>query len=407
MQSVVRIHTFKRVKVKGKIESKRVGVGTGVVIDASAGLVITNEHVVAPGQLWVVEPTQEKPMKAKMIGADKATDLALLQADLKNVPAIQFADSAVLEVGDLVFAVGYPFGFDQTVSVGIISGLNRRGFSDSSKEVRVEDFIQTDAAINKGNSGGPLIDSAGKAVGINTFIWSKSGENAGLAFSVPSRIVVAVSRQLRRFGQVRRGALGVTFDTLTPDSAKALGIDVDSGALLTKVHPNSPASQAGLQVGDVITGAGRQRIESASDFLNFLRLVPASEPVSLYVRRGPEVLRVEAVLQPLGGKQGKSKRSATPSVTGSEPSNAFYGATFAARPQVISPGSGASGVSVARVQKGSIAHSRGLKVADVVTHVNRQPIVDMAAFRTVMRTPGTAILTVSRGQSSFLVILSH
>ncbi|WP_089936750.1 trypsin-like peptidase domain-containing protein [Candidatus Entotheonella palauensis] len=407
MRSVVRIHTLKRVKVKGKMQLKRASVGTGVVIDAGAGLVMTNEHVVAPGKVWAVEPTDQKPLPAQLIGADKATDLALLKADLTNIPAIKFADSAVLEVGDLVFAIGYPFGLDQTVSSGIISGLNRRGFADSSKEIRVEDFIQTDAAINSGNSGGPLVNSAGMAVGINTFILSKSGDSTGLGFSVPSRIAVAVARQLRQFGQVRRGVLGVALDTLTPESAKALGVDVDSGALLTQVRPNTPAAQVGLQVGDVITGAGRQLIESATDFLNFIRLVPANEPVRLYVRRGGEALLFEVALRPLGGRQTQSARSSTSPISGHEPSHVFYGATFAARPKVITPGAGASGVSVASVQKGSLAHSRGLRVADVVTHVNRQPIGDLAAFSTAMRAPGTAILTVLRGQSSFLVILSR
>ena len=407
MRSVVQIHTFNRVTVKGKTEYKRAGVGTGVVIDADAGLVLTNWHVVEPGKLWAIDPTAQKLVAAKLVGADEVTDLALLQADLKHVPAIQFADSAVLQVGDLVFAIGYPFGLDQTVSSGIISGLNRRGFSDNSKKIQIEDFIQTDAAINGGNSGGPLINSAGMAVGINTFILSKSGDNTGLGFAVPSRIAVAVAQQLREFGHVRRGTLGVELDTLTPEAAAAVGVNVENGALITEVRPDTPASEVGLKVGDVIIGAGRQRIESGIDFLNFIHLTPANQPVRLYVRRGKDTLLFEVALRPIGGQPSKSTTPSTSSAASAPEPNAFYGATFAARPKVIAPGLDAAGVSVASVEQGSMAYARGLRIADVVTHVNRQPVKDLAAFNTAMQAPGTAILTVLRGKASFLVILSH
>ena len=225
--------------------------GSGVIVDADEGYVLTNHHVVENGEEIVVTLKDRRRFEAELVGSDPGTDIALLRIEPDNLTEIELGSSDSLRVGDFVVAIGNPFGLGQTVTSGIVSALGRSGLNVEG----YEDFIQTDASINPGNSGGALITFDGRLVGINSAIISPGGGNVGIGFAVPIDMASAVMDQLVEFGEVRRGRLGVIIQDFTPDLAKALGADIDRGAIVTKVAPDSPAEAAGLQAGEIAGGS--------------------------------------------------------------------------------------------------------------------------------------------------------
>ena len=275
------------------IERETEAVGSGVIVDAGRGYVLTNSHVVDNANRIEVTTKDNRRFTAKLIGRDTATDVAVLQIPAENLTAVPIGDSDHLQVGDFVLAIGNPFGLGQTVTSGIVSALGRTGLGIEG----YEDFIQTDASINPGNSGGALVDLQGRLVGINTAILAPGGGNIGIGFAVPISIARDAMDQLIHYGQVRRGRIGVAIQDLTPDLARALGTVHTEGALVARVEPGSAAQRAGLRSRDLVVAVNGAPIHNASDLRNRVGLTQVGSEIELTVdRNGTErtvVVRIE------------------------------------------------------------------------------------------------------------------
>ena len=256
--------------------------GSGVIVDAAAGYIVTNHHVVKDASSIKVTLYNRQELEARLIGSDEATDIALLQVESGYLREFPLGDSEALRIGDFVVAVGNPFGLGHSVTSGIVSGLGRTGLGIG----RYEDFIQTDASINPGNSGGALVNLNGELIGINTAILAPGGGNIGIGFSIPINRVQQLTAQLLQFGDVQRGMLGVVSEDLPPAYSSAKNAPTRSGALITDVIPRSPAEKAGLQVGDIVIQIGEEKIDSASDLRNTLGLVRAGTSREIKFWRG-------------------------------------------------------------------------------------------------------------------------
>ncbi|HTV44166.1 MAG TPA: Do family serine endopeptidase [Stellaceae bacterium] len=264
------------------IERETEAVGSGVIVDAAQGYVLTNNHVVENATNIEVTTKDNRRFKARLIGRDPATDIAVLQIPADHLTAVPMGDSDRLRVGDFVLAVGNPFGLGQTVTSGIVSALGRTGLGIEG----YEDFIQTDASINPGNSGGALVDLHGRLIGINTAILAPGGGNIGIGFAVPINMARDVMDQLIRYGHVRRGRIGVAIQDLTPDLARALGTTRTEGALIARVEPDSPAARAGLRSSDLVVAVNGVPIHGAEDLRNRIGLASIGEDVTLTVDHG-------------------------------------------------------------------------------------------------------------------------
>ncbi|HEX5961623.1 MAG TPA: trypsin-like peptidase domain-containing protein, partial [Rhodanobacteraceae bacterium] len=324
--------------------------------------ILTNNHVIAGADDIKVTLTDGKAYKAKVIGADAQTDLAVIQIRAPDLVALPIADSSKLRVGDFVVAIGDPFGLGQSATSGIVSGLQRQDLRRSG----VQNYIQTDASINPGNSGGALVDLAGQLVGINSMIYSPSGASAGLGFAIPSNLAVEVMKQLIAHGRVERGSLGVDVQDLSPRVAAALGIKASSGALITNVLPDSPAAQAGLKPGDLVTAVNGTPVADAQDLRNAQGLAPVGSTLKLAVDRGGKQLVVDAKLTALGGQ-----------VAGASLDARLAGATFSEGSNTA----GVEGVDVTEVAPGSRAARSGLASGDVLVGVNNVATPNLAQLR--------------------------
>jgi Do/DeqQ family serine protease len=282
-------HFFDLPDVKEKKEQSR---GSGVIINARAGYVLTNNHVVEKATEITVTLRDGRKYTAKLIGADPETDIALLKIPAQNLTAIPLANSDRLEVGDFVVAIGNPFGLGQTVTSGIVSALGRTGLGIEG----YEDFIQPDASINPGNSGGALVDLRGKLVGINTAILAPNGNSVGIGFAIPSNMANQVVRHLVKYGEVRRGSLGIHIQELNPQLARAFGVNGKKGGVIAKVQPGSPASKAGLRSSDVIIAINNKPVKSASDIRNRVGLLSIGERVKIKVIRKRRTYNFTAVI---------------------------------------------------------------------------------------------------------------
>ncbi len=284
---------FFDVKPGQPIERETQAVGSGVIVDAARGYVLTNAHVVENATRITVTTKDNRRFRARLIGRDPETDIAVLQIPAEGLSAVPLGDSGQLEVGDFVLAIGNPFGLGQTVTSGIVSALGRSGLGIEG----YEDFIQTDASINPGNSGGALVDLDGRLVGINTAILAPGGGNIGIGFAVPIDMARRVMDQLVRYGQIRRGRIGVAIQDLTPDLARALGTSRSEGAVIAQVQPGSPAQRAGLQARDIVVDLNGMPVHDASELRNRIGLAQIGDAVTLTVdRQGSDrnlVVRVE------------------------------------------------------------------------------------------------------------------
>lgn len=263
------------------LERKTESLGSGVIMDARRGLMVTNNHVIANAEQIAVKLRDGRRLQAELIGTDPETDIAVIKIDAKDLTAVRVADSERLRVGDFVVAIGNPFGLGQTVTSGIISALGRSGLGIEG----YEDFIQTDASINPGNSGGALVNLRGELIGINTAIFSQSGGNVGIGFAIPSNMVNRVIEHLVRHGEVKRGAIGVQLQDLTPELAKAFDVAAQGGAVVVSVVPDSEADRGGLRAGDVVVGVDGKRVRDASDVRNRIGLLRVGETVRFEVLR--------------------------------------------------------------------------------------------------------------------------
>jgi serine protease Do len=348
--------------------------GSGVII-SSDGYVLTNNHVVQNARTIQVKLTDNRTFSGKVIGTDPATDVALVKIQADNLQPITFADSDQAEVGDVVLAVGDPFGIGQTVTEGIISAKNRQGLSDDGNSD--EAFIQTDAAINPGNSGGPLVDTNGRLVGMNTAILSRSGGNQGIGFAVPSNLARWVADSLIKNGKVERGMLGVTIQQLSPELAKAMNIQRTSGAVVADVTPNSPADKAGIKSGDVVVEFDNKPIE---DYNTLKLMVAESAPgksVPIQVDRNGQTLNLNVTLEELSQKNNVAKNE--PNSNGNESQNdALHGVGVQdldrqTREEMNIPAN-VRGAVITQVDPSSPSYEAGLREGDVIQEINHQPV---------------------------------
>jgi Do/DeqQ family serine protease len=266
--------------------------GSGVIFDARQGYIVTNAHVVENATEITVTLQDGRDLKAEVVGSDQPSDVAVLKVPAEGLSQIALGDSSRLEVGDFVVAIGNPFGLQHTVTSGIVSGLSRTGINPDG----YEDFIQTDASINPGNSGGALVNLRGELIGINTEILSRSGGNLGIGFAIPVNMARGVMEQLIKYGSVRRGQLGVSMYTVTPDIAHFLGLASAVGALVSRVVEGSPAEKAGVRVGDVITAVNGQPVKSNSELRNAIGLLRVGDSIDIGLVRDGKPLQVTAVI---------------------------------------------------------------------------------------------------------------
>jgi len=358
--------------------------GSGVIVDAENGYILTNHHVVENADKIQISLINEVSLDAEVIGSDAATDIAVIKVDPENLVELPIGNSDSVEVGDFVIAIGNPFGLGHTVTSGIISALGRTGISSNG----YEDFIQTDASINPGNSGGALVNMNGELIGINSVIISRTGNNVGIGFAVPSEIARSIMRQLLDFGEVRRGLLGVTITTIDEESAKALGAEVDSGALVSNIEPGSAAEEAGLKVDDIIIRVDDKKIDNSRELANAIGLKGSGEDIGIEFVRDGKSRSVTATL----GQQSVSRSA------GTEIHPGLAGAQFA-----TSSVSTAGGVVVTEVETGSPAAQRGLRSGDVVIAVNRRPVQDLRELRAVAQGNRILFLLVRRGDRQLML----
>lgn len=341
--------------------------GSGFIIDPS-GLVVTNNHVIDDADQITVTLNDGTSLPAKVIGRDDKTDLALLKINPRHpLPAAHLGDSDKARIGDWVIAIGNPFGLGSTVTAGIVSARNRN--IDAGP---YDEFLQTDAPINRGNSGGPLFDMNGTVVGINSAIYSPSGGSVGIGFAIPSNLARDILGQLRAFGQVRRGWVGVNIQPVTPDLAEGLGLPGPVGALVGNVTPNGPAAKAGIRTRDVIVGFDGRKIPDARELSRVAASTPIGKTVNVEVLRGRQHLNLRLTVQRLADppKQQKSappKRKTSQLGLGLAPMNA------AVRNQFQVPG-GVSGVVVTDVDPDSAAYEKNMHAGDVIVAVQDQPV---------------------------------
>lgn len=363
-------------------QQERASVGSGVIVDADNGYVLTNSHVVDKASEITVTLKDRREFKAKVLGKDQETDVALLQIDAENLSALTFGDPRSMRVGDYVVAVGNPFGLGQTVTAGIISAVGRSGLNIEG----YEDFIQTDAAINPGNSGGALVNLNGELIGINTAIVGPAGGNVGIGFAVPTTMARAVMDQLVKFGKVTRGRIGVAIQDLTPGIAKSLGIDEGRGALVSQVEKGSPADEAGVKAGDVVTEIDHRPIVSSSELRNSVGTTPLGQSVLLtIVREGSKKdIKVEV------GKAPEKQ-------TAQETTPRLDGATFAAS---------RNGVRVVEVAPEGAAYRLGLRAGDVITTVNRTAVRSPEDLEKALANSSrqTALFVVRDGQELVIIV---
>ncbi|HEX8661085.1 MAG TPA: trypsin-like peptidase domain-containing protein [Brevundimonas sp.] len=365
----------------GENEPKPVSSGSGAIIDAREGIVVTNNHVVEGGRKFTVDMTDGRIFDATLIGTDKATDLAVLKIEpgdrTLGLSQIEVVNSDSLRTGDLAFAVGYPLGLDQTLTMGVISGLGRSGMGD-----RIEDYIQTDAAVNSGNSGGPLLDSRGRLIGINTSILSGGGGgNDGIAFAVPSRILMYVVAQLRESGEVKRGTTGVILGSLNAERSRDFGLGIVRGAVVEDIAPGSSAERGGLRRGDVITRIQNRPVSNAGTVGATVGMAaPGTQVEVVYLRDGREGRTTITVEAP----------SDRPVISGAD-------AVIARGAAVRLAG---DGLQVFSVEGGSVAAAADLQAGDMIRSVDGQAIADLAALAAAIDGSGERILSVTRGEEA-------
>ncbi len=370
------------------------GAGSGVIVDAADGLVVTNHHVINGANAISVQLNDGRTLDAELLGSDPGTDVALLQIPAQDLSEISFARINTVAIGDYVVAIGNPFGIGQTVTSGIVSALGRTGLNREN----YEDFIQTDAAINRGNSGGALVDMEGNLIGINTAIISGSGGSNGIGFAVPVDMVSTVIGHLERDGEVRRGLLGVTITDLTPDVAEALEVDLEQGALVTSVMADSAAERAGIQLSDVIVSLDGETVGGSRDLRNLVGLKRRGEEVQIRLYRNGEAMDLNAVI---GGPAG----GVVSSDGGPALDASFRGAqlrSLAANELDYAD----AGVLVTDVESRSRAAAAGLQAGDVVIEVNRRAVADLAAFNgAVADTDRLTVVTVLRDGQRLLLFI--
>ena len=374
-------------------KKNRAGLGSGVIIDSSKGLIITNNHVIAKATDIKVKLMDGREFKAEIVGTDPATDIAIIKINAKKLKSLKIANSNDLRVGDFVVAIGNPFGIGQTVTSGIISALGRSGLGIEA----YEDFIQTDASINPGNSGGALVNLRGELIGINTAIIGSGGRNPGsigIGLAIPTNLAINISEQILKFGKVKRGILGVSAQDLTPNLAKAFGLTVRSGVLITEIRKNSSASKAGLKTGDVITAVDGKKVNKANDLRNIIGLTPIGQSLKFTVLRNK---KTEFVKIEISENKELANLKINPRLEGIS----FKEIKKGMREYGI-----IEGLIVSTINKNSIAFRNGIRKNDIILSINNIAVKSIKDVHELSRkNKDQIVLNVRRGNRSAFILL--
>ncbi|CDT54152.1 MULTISPECIES: Do family serine endopeptidase [Vibrio] len=365
------------------------GLGSGVIIDAKKGHIVTNYHVINGADDIKVKLHDGREYDAELIGGDQMSDIALLKLEeAKNLTQIKVADSDKLRVGDFSVAIGNPFGLGQTVTSGIVSALGRSGLNLEN----FENFIQTDAAINSGNSGGALVNLNGELIGINTAILGPNGGNVGIGFAIPSNMMTNLTEQILDFGEVKRGMLGVQGGEVTSELAEALGYESSKGAFVSQIVPDSAADKAGLKAGDIIVSINGKRIDTFSELRAKVATLGAGKQIELGVVRDGKSKTFDVTL----GESTNNKTQAEKlheGLAGAELTN-------------TTESDSATGVKVSSVAQGSPAEAYQLLKDDIIIGVNRQTVKNLAEFREILeKQPGVLALNIQRGDRTIYLVI--
>lgn len=381
------------------------GLGSGIIISPD-GYIVTNNHVIKDATDIRVTLNDRRVLSAKLVGADPLTDLAVIKINGSNLPSLPWGDSTALRPGETVLAFGNPFGFQFTVTRGIVSGLNRNNpYSDDPR--KPGEFIQTDAAINPGNSGGPLVDARGEVVGINTFLISPSGSFSGMGFAIPAQIAKPTVAELIKDGKVKHSYIGVSITDVTPDNAKFFHLNEANGAAISQVEPDSPGARAGLKVGDVITGVNNEKVSGAGQLQVMIGEKEPGTKVTLQVMRDGKETSVPVTLEEMG-----PRNTANGSNSSSEHGKARWGLALQnlspeLREQIQAP-SDVHGVVITDVEPGSPADNAGLGRGIVIEEVNRHPVQSVAdaqrELRNIPQGQDVMLLIWNNGGSTFAVL---
>ena len=404
--SVVNVYTQTRVRVRSPLlddpffrrffnvpnrarERVSQSLGSGVIVDADEGYILTNNHVIAGADDISITLADGRSFEAEVIGTDPATDLAMVRIPAEDLKALPFADSRALRVGDFVVAVGNPFGLGQTVTSGIVSALGRNTF----RELEFQNFIQTDASINPGNSGGALINLRGELVGINSAIFTPSGGNVGIGFAIPSAMAQSVMDQLAEHGEVRRGTLGIFVQDLTTELAGAFGLQQGAGVLIAEIVSGSSADRAGLLAGDVITAIAGNEVTRALEFHNYEGQFPVGDEVTVDYLRDGRARDVRLSVQ------------APRTIEGGDLDPRLAGARFEELPMKLRS-ERVRGVLLGELRADSRLARRGLRPGDVIIGANEGRVRDLGEFEeAITGARGSLYLEILRRGREYVVRL--
>jgi serine protease Do/serine protease DegQ len=366
-------------------------IGSGVIIDAKKGYIVSNNHVIANADTIYVTLKDKRKLKAELIGTDPETDVAILKVKPDNLTAIPLANSSNLRVGDFVVAIGNPFGLGQTVTSGIISALGRTGLGIEG----YENFIQTDASINPGNSGGALINLNGELIGVNTAIVGPSGGNIGIGFAIPANMAKQVMQQLIKHGSIKRGLLGVEVQDITPELAEALNLDSTDGTVISGVSEGGSAVEAGIKPGDVVIRIDGKPVMSSAYLRNMIGLKRVGDYAEIDLIRDGQPKQFKVVIK--AAKSSKARTENIPLLSGAE---------FSKIPRNHPLYQQINGVMINTVERGSRIWQAGLEPGDIIVEVNRDPIVSVDQFLSIAgKVRGGLLLRIQRGGQSLYVVL--
>lgn len=403
--AVVNIHSTTRQKVNNRNQSfynwyyglpnvpqERVtqSLGSGVIVDAENGYILTNNHVIEDADDIQVSLQDGRSFTAQLIGTDLGTDVAVIKIEADNLFELQLASSKDMLVGDFVVAVGNPFGLGQTVTSGIISALGRTNLQG----LGYQNFIQTDASINPGNSGGALIDLRGNLIGINTAIYTPSGGNVGIGFAIPSSLAQRIMNQLIKFGQVRRGSIGVEVQDITENLARAFNLDKNSGVIITDIEADSPADSAGLKTGDIIYKLNDNKVKNQHDFDNFEGLFELNTQIKIAFIRNDEKRLAITKINTYDRKEFKGKDLHVK----------LSGAHFINLPTRLK--NKYQGVLIDEIKPGSHAWNQGLRSGDLITAINKHEIQNLKQLKIKLDQSNTSpLLNVYRNYRNYILVL--
>lgn len=360
--------------------------GSGVIIDSSQGLVLTNNHVIDKADKIMVTLHDGRQLNAELVGTDPESDVAIIRVPGNNLTQLPIADSSQLKVGDFVVAIGSPFGLNQTVTSGIVSALGRSGLGIE----KYENFIQTDASINPGNSGGALVNLRGELIGMNTAILAPTGGNVGIGFAIPTNMIMTIKDSLVKHGEVRRGLLGVTTQDLTPELVNAFNLENKHGAAISRIESNSPAAKAGLEPGDIIVSANGRPVKNSHDISNIVGLLQIGDKVDIEYFRGNDKKTVTAVI-------GKPEQQI---LVGEKVHPLLKGTVLG-----VTQKDQIEGILIGKIHTSSYAWRAGLRPGDVIVSANRYRVHNLDELKQVVDPANPLLINIQRGQEGFFLVL--